>query len=113
MGRVIRIGEYWSTGTFLFYTLLGIYAAICCRYAAPIELKQKGVRFGSSVKYRQRGMAYVALFAIMWIVYAFRDASVGSDTETYIDTFVMADKFHFDLNRFLMLKQEKRESMRM
>lgn len=107
MGRIIRLGEYWSTGTFLFYTFLGIYAAVCCRYAAPIELEQKGVRIGSTVKYRQRGMAYVVLFAIMWVVYAFRDASVGADTETYIGTFLLADKFHFDLNRFLILKQNE------
>lgn len=92
---LFEFGEYWETGTFVFFWILGAVIAILC---------QKGAKRNLISKKKWNGYYFFAFF-LLWFFYAFKHECVGTDTKNYLYQFERAMNEEVRFDRILTFKQ--------
>ena len=91
MNYLFEFGEYWDTGTFIMFLILGFFVAFLAKKASKIKGRNLiGIDFQYKQENNKIGIIrfnpyYFSIFIILLFVFSFRDSSVGADTQGYID----------------------------
>ncbi len=99
MNRLFEFGRYWNSASFLFYIFIGVCVCVCC---------QKGARLNSRCgRENALNKFYFLAFLSMFLPFAFRDKTVGTDTVEYIKMFDNMTHLSIDWKEIMIPHQEE------
>ena len=96
--QLFEFGQYWDTGTFIVFFLIGILIALLAKQGSKAirnediicniyEGKVKSNKFNITLRINKY---YTLIFIILWSIFSLRNSTVGADTPYYVNDFLYA-----------------------